>query len=686
MSKKQKAAYINREVSWLSFNERVLQEAEDKSNPLIERMRFLGIYSNNLDEFFKVRVATLNRARLYGGKQSEEMGFDPGETLQQIQSIVIRQASRFDKVFQHLQGELKKAGITFVNETGLNRGQRIFVEQYFETTVRPNLIPVMLSPKATFPELNDVSAYLAIDLGYKSAGTPGTYALLEIPPSLPRLVELPVERGQRYLMFIDDVIRYRLRRVFGIFNYDFAQAYSFKLTRDAELDVDDDLSKGLVEKMSRSLSLRKRGRYVRINYDQQMPAALLDFLLKKTKLNDRQNIIPGSRYHNKRDLMSLPDFGKPALRFNPWPALPHPQLAGQSSIMAAVAKQDLLLHFPYHNFTTVVDLLLEAAIDPQVRSIRINLYRVARHSQVVNALMSAACNGKKVTAVVELQARFDEENNIAITRTLQEAGVKVIPGVPGLKVHCKLLQISRRENGTTVRYAAIGTGNFHERTSAVYSDITLLTANPDICSEVRRMFDFFENNYQRIAFRHLIVSPFGTRRKLTELINAEIVAAEKGNRAWITLKLNNLVDPGLIKKLYEASTAGVKIDLLIRGTCSLVPGIKGTSDNIKVRSIVGRYLEHTRIFVFCNDGDPAYYISSADWMTRNMEYRVEVTTPVYDPRLKAELKNILSIQAAAGAKARIVDRTLKNEYQQPPGTATAFDTQLRTWQYLKKQK
>ena len=676
--------FLNREISWLSFNERVLQEAEDKSNPLIERIRFLGIFSNNQDEFFKVRVATLTRAKGLSKKPIDPMDFDPKETLAEIHSIVLKQQQKFDKVFTSLLAELKKEGICFVNESELTPDQKLFVEAFFENTIRPNLVPLMLNQKNNFPELNDTSAYLAIELGYKNKGLTGAYALIEIPHILPRFVELPSAGRKKFVMFIDDVIRYRLRKVFGIFDYDYAKAYTLKVTRDAELDVDDDLSKGLVEKMSRSLSQRKKGQYVRINYDHEMPPALLDFILKKTKIKDKENIIPGSRYHNKKDLMKFPDFGRRDLCFIDLKPTEHPALKGQRSILEVLKNRDILVQYPYQPFTHIIDLLREAAIDPLVRTIRISLYRVAKNSQIINALISAARNGKRVIAVIELQARFDEENNISITRVLQDAGARVIPGVTGLKVHSKLIQISRREDGKTVRYVHIGTGNFNEKTSSVYSDVSLLTAHKEIGTEVRKIFEFFESNYQRIAFRHLIVSPFGTRRKFNELINAEIAAAEKGKPAWMILKMNNLVDASLIRKLYEASEAGVRIQLLIRGTSSLIPGIPGKSSNIHVRSIVGRYLEHSRILVFCNSGKPLYYISSADWMTRNLDHRIEVTTPIYDPTLKNELQNYLDFQLDPNAKSRIVEKSLKNEYLKPQAGKTSFDTQLRTYQYFKK--
>lgn len=686
MTKKKKVEFINREISWLSFNERVLQEAADKAVPLVERMRFLGIFSNNLDEFFKVRVATLQRATGISKRPIDPMDFDPTETLSEITATVRQHQQKFDIIFKQLTSEFQKHQIYFLNETQLDPEQKKFVEAYFEKEVRPNLIPLMLNNKLPFPQLSDASIYLAIELGYKAKQTVSAYALIEVPAVLPRFIELPPAGNKRFVMFLDDVIRYRLRKVLGIFNYDYAKAYAIKITRDAELDIDDDLSKGLVEKMARSLNQRKRGQYVRINYDQSMPQTLLDFILKKTKIKDRENVIPGGRYHNKRDLMKFPDFGRKDLCFEPLVPLQHPLLKGKVSLLDELSKRDILLHYPYHSFSYIIDLLREAAIDPHVRTIRISLYRVAKDSQIINALVNAAKNGKRVIAVVEVQARFDEENNIRVMRILQEAGVRVIPGVIGLKVHSKLIQISRKEGPRTVRYVHIGSGNFNEKTSAIYSDVSLLTANKDIGAEVRKIFEFFESNFQRSVYRHLIVSPFGTRRKFVDLINQEIENAENKKPASIIIKMNNLVDAQLIRKLYDASESGVKIKLIIRGVCSLIPGIKGKSSNIEVISIVGRFLEHGRILVFHNAGKPLYFISSADWMMRNLDHRIEVSAPIYDERLKKELQAYLDIQLDSHAKARVVEKTLKNQYLNPGDGKPTFDTQLAVYEYFKNAK
>ena len=686
MSKKSKSEFINREISWLSFNHRVLQEAADLSVPLIERIRFLGIFSNNLDEFFKVRVATLRRATGISKKPVDPMDFDPEQTLADINTVVIGQQEKFDAIFTSLISALKKENVEQLNETQLKGDHKVFIEEYFDKHVRPYLVPLMLNGKTPFPQLNENCLYMAVELGYHTRHSHNSFALIEISNRLPRFIELPSKGVKKYWMFIDDIIRYHLKKVFGIFDYDVANAYAIKMTRDAELDIDDDFSKGFVEKMSRSLHQRKKGQYLRVNYDYEMPQVLLDFILKKIKIKNRDNTVGGSRYHNKRDLMKFPDFGRKDLCFPALKPIEHPMLKGKASIMDEVRKRDVMLHFPYHSFSYIIDLLREAAIDPDVKTIRISLYRVAKDSQIVNALVNAAKNGKRVVAVVELQARFDEENNIAVTNALQEAGVRVIPGVQGLKVHSKIIQISRKEGIRTVRYVHIGTGNFHEHTAGVYSDISLLTARKEIGSEVRRIFEFFESNFQRNLHRYLVVSPFNTRRKFTDLIHNEIELAKKGKPAWITLKMNNLVDTGMIRKLYEASNAGVKINLIIRGICSLVPGIPGESSNIYAVSIVGRYLEHSRIFAFGNGGKPLYYVSSADWMMRNIDHRIEVSTPVADDQLKRELQDFLDLQLDPNMKARLVEKSLKNQYTRPGADASAIDAQIGWYDYLNKKQ
>ncbi len=669
---KKKSEFVNREISWLAFNERVLNEAGNSNVPLIERMHFLGIFSNNLDEFFRVRVATLRRAMGISKKPIDPMDFDPEETLQETQEIINSQQEKFDLYFHQLIEQLNKAGVCLATEKNILKEHLEFLNDYYTDKVKPFLIPVILNHRIPFPQLNDSSIYLICELSKKGATHGSTHALIEISPKLPRFVELPAIGAKRYVIFIDDLIRYYLKDLFDSFNYSRAEAWAIKTTRDAELDIDDDLSKGLIEKMSRSVTQRKKGEYVRLNYDNSIPHHVLDLVLKRAKIKNIENISPGGRYHNKRDLMEFPDLGRIDLCWPKRNPIRHESFHTEAGLFSSIKSKDLLLHFPYHSFQYTVDFLRQAAIDPYVRSIRITLYRVSKNSQIINALINAARNGKRVTALVELQARFDEEHNIKITRQLTEAGVRVIPGVQGLKVHCKLILVSRRESNKTVRYVFAGTGNFSERTAKVYTDHALLTAHKEIGEEVRKLFEFFESNYIRSLHRHVIVSPFNTRRRLLELINAEIESVEKGHPALITLKLNNLVDAGLIRKLYEASQAGVQVNLIIRGICSLIPGIEGKSENIRVVNIIGRYLEHSRILVFGNGGTPLYFISSADWMVRNIDHRIETSIPIYDLDIQAQLQKTLDIQLSHSLPKK-----------QKSAAHTQGDVQDQSYEYLR---
>jgi len=678
---KKKLQYIDRDISWLSFNERVLQEACDPKVPLIERMRFMGIFSNNMDEFYKVRVASLERMKAMGDKPANTFESKPSDILKRINKVALVQQNHFDEAFRSALVELREKGIHMANAK-VTHAQIRAVKDYFNATVRPLLVPIMLDDRAHLPPLEDNQIYLAVQMELVGKGKKQLRALIRIPNSIPRFFILPEENGTKSFIFLEDIIRFRLQKVFSIFPVETAEAFTIKVSRDAELDLDDDISKSLVEKMAAGVHKRKEGDYVRFVYDKRIPADLLKFLLKKIGITNRNNIIPGSIYHNKKDLMGFPDFGLKELCFNPLPPLSHPRVSGKGSFMEVIDRGDVMVHYPYQKFNYNVDLLREAAIDPKVRTIRINLYRVSKSSHIVNALINAVMNGKKVVVVIELSARFDEENNINQANKLQEAGAKVIFGVPGLKVHSKLLLISSKKGGDTVRYAHIGTGNFNEGTSKVYGDISLFTANPEITNEVSRLFRIFENNFERTTFRHLLVSPFNTRRKFTDLINNEIKNAKKGKPAWIRLKMNNLVDPGMIKKLYEASQAGVKIQLVVRGICSLVAGVKGLSDNIHAISIVGRFLEHARVIGFCNDGESIYYISSADWMSRNLDFRVEVSTPILDPVLKKELEEVLDLQFKGNVKARLLTGDQKNEYVKSEEGLQPFNAQEETWKYF----
>ncbi len=670
------------EISWLAFNERVLQEAENKEVPLIERFKFLGIYSNNLDEYFRVRVATLKKLSQFGSKSKTVLGYSPKATLKKVQEIVLSQNTMFEKVYSSLIQELEKHKIHIINEKQLTDEQSEFVRDYFHKEVRTRLMPYLIEKDAELPNLTEDAIYLAIILRKK--GTDKIrYALVEIPIYiLPRLVVLPETGDDKYLIYIDDIIRFGLKDIFFIFDFDEFSAYTIKLTKDAELEIADDISESYIEKLSRSLNQRKWGSPVRFIYDRKMPDDLLNILTKKLNFGPDDVIIPADRYHNLKDLMKFPYLGKKKFYFDPLVPVAHKDIQPRKSILSAIKKKDLMLFFPFHPFDIVIDLLREASIDPFVTSIQITLYRLARNSSVVNALLNAVRNGKSVTTVVELQARFDEEANILWGNKLMEAGVKVIYGVPGLKVHAKLLLITRVKNDLTQRYAAIGTGNFNEDTARIYSDHLLFTADIKITNEVLKAFNFFNVNYKKDNYYHLVLSPFSLRNKLNLLIENEIKNAQAGIKAYIYLKLNNITDVEIINKLYEASEAGVNVKLIIRGMISLVTGLKNVSENIKAIGIVDRFLEHSRFMIFCNGGDEECFISSADLMTRNIEHRIEVTCPVFDKTIKNELKEIFQIQWNDNVKARKLDANLSNKFVKPG--KKELRSQLEVYNYLKK--
>lgn len=671
---------IDRELSWLQFNERVLQEAQDMSNPLLEQLRFLGIFSNNLDEFFKVRFATLRRELKALRKSNVSAASVQKKQLERIHDRVIDLQLLFDKTFENTKLNLAENGIHFKNEIQISKEQKEFLQEYFEEHIRHHIIPIILQTKGSIPPLKDNELYLIVDIGTKAKQK--VHALIEVPTSISRFVVLPSIEGSVDVILLEDVIRLSLRKIFSVFKVQTAKAYDIKVVRDAEYEVEQDYSKSVFDKISKSIQQRDKGEYVRLNFDRKLPKELLNFLLLKTKIKDSENIIPGGRYHNKRDFMRIPSFNRPELNFPPSPPLTHAVLEKSHNILDTVAKQDILLHYPYQKFAHVLDMLRAAAIDPRVRTIRITMYRIASDSHILHALVNAAKNGKRVVAIVEVQARFEEEHNIEITRILQDAGVEVIPGVPGLKVHCKIFQISRKINGETERITHIGTGNFHEKTANVYSDTTLLTAHLEIGREVRKLFEFFESNYNRPQFRHLLVSPFNTRRKLNELIQKEMNHAKKGKPASILIKLNNLIDDSVIKKLLDAAEAGVKITCIIRGVCLLVPSTKKQTKNIELRSIIGRYLEHSRVLVFHNNGDETMLIGSADLMTRNLDYRVEVLTPIYDKKLQHEISEWLCMQLSEHAKARSLKKEDMNGYIYPLDAESSFDTQIAWKKYL----
>ncbi len=674
--------YIPKEISWLSFNERVLQEAENKEVPLIERFKFLGIYSNNLDEYFRVRVATLKRLSIFGTKSNDVLGYSPKSTLKKIHQIVLSQNTKFEKIFKGLLQELDKHNIHIVNEKQLNPEQAEFVQKYFHKEVRTRLMPFLIEKDSELPNLTDDAIYLAIFL-LKKETQKKRFALLEIPTNvLPRFLVLPEKDDNKYVIFIDDIIRFGLKEIFFIFDFDEFSAYTIKLTKDAELEIIDDISESYIDKLSRSLQQRKWGTPTRFIYDREMPDDLLKILTKKLSFGPDDAIIPADRYHNFKDFMNFPNLGKKKFYYEPLTPIPHKDIQPGKSILSAIKKKDIMLFFPYQPFDHFIDLLREASIDPYVTSIQITLYRLARNSSVINALLNAVRNGKNVTTVVELQARFDEEANILWGNKLLDEGVKVIYGVPGLKVHSKLCLITRTKNEVTQRYAAVGTGNFNEDTARIYTDHLLLTTEKKITNEVFKAFNFFNVNYKKDNYYHLVLSPFFLRNKIILMIENEIKNAKAGKKAYINLKLNNLTDTEIINYLYEASNAGVKIRLVIRGMLSLVPGVKKLSENIEAIGIVDRYLEHSRFLIFCNGGNEQMYISSADIMPRNLDRRIEVTCPVFDKNIKSEIKKIFEIQWGDNVKARIFDVTQSNKFNK--NDKEINHSQLEVYKFIKK--
>lgn len=653
--------YINREISWLGFNDRVLQEAADPSVPLIERLRFLGIFSNNLDEFFRVRVATLRR--LVSMSTEEEaldyFDMDPKRCLSEIQSTVIKLQAKFERVYQSIIDELENEKIFISNENELNAVQDAFVREYFEDRVRPYLVPIMLDYDSRFPQMKDKVIYLALRLSNEEKTD---FALVEVPSEIKRFIALPSPEGTNHIILLDDIIRLNLPKVFEIFEYTNTEAYTIKITRDAELDIKEDVSQSLMQKLEHSIKGRKSGTFTRFVYDAQIPEDLFAYLVKKLGLNDSQNLIAGGRYHNFKDFISFPSLGRADLNYEALPALKAPEFSGYKSFFKALKEQDILLTYPYQSFGYIIDLLREAAIDPLVRSIKINIYRVAKNSRIMNALINAAHNGKEVVVSLELKARFDEKHNLYWSSRLQEEGLKVIFGVEDLKVHSKLIVIEREEEGGIQYYTHIGTGNFHEGNARIYTDHSLLTAHQEIGEEVAQVFEFLDRNYLRFDYKHLLVSPYSTRSMFVKYIQNEIINATKGKEAYIYIKLNNLVDREIMELLYKASQAGVKIKAVVRGICALIPGKPGLSENIEVKSIVDRFLEHTRCFIFANGGNEKYYISSADWMSRNLDSRVEVSVPIYDSKIKKVLKDFINICFKDNCKSRVIDKLQLNLY------------------------
>jgi polyphosphate kinase len=661
--------FRNKEISWLSFNARVLQEASDRSVPVIDRMRFLGIFSSNQDEFYRVRIATLHRLARLGRKGKKLLGHDPKAVLREIKEIILKQQAVFQGAYAQILEELAKQGIHLVDETQLTPEQGIFVRSYFRSEVRPKLTPLMVRAKVRFPELRDKSIYLATRLRTKG-GKNDRFALIEVPTdALPRFLTLPHVGRDQYVILLEDVIRYNLKEIFSLFEFESIESHIAKLTRDAELDIDDDVTESYVRKVVKGIKLREEGNPVRLVCDREISEEFRKLLVRKLGLKTEDSFVPGGRTHNHKDFIDFPRVGRQALLYPAMEPVPFPPIESKGSILAAMKQQEFLLHFPYQPFDYVIDLLREAAIDPKVTAIKVTLYRVARHSGVANALLNAARNGKQVTAIIELQARFDEEANVALANQLQKEGGKVIFGVPGLKVHAKIGLIVRKEKGKLQRYAFLGTGNLNEDTAKVYSDHCLFTTDRRLTKEVESVFAFLQDNYRVGDFRHLMVSPFGFREGLTKLVRNEIRNKKKGKEAYIDLKLNNIADPEMLGLLYHAADAGVSVRLNVRGMYSVLPSAVEHPENIEAIGIVDRFLEHSRILVFANGGNEKVFLSSADWMTRNLDRRVEVTFPIYDPKLQKDLKEFLELQWTDNVKARILDEPLSNQYRPRKGEA-----------------
>jgi len=669
---------VNRDVSWMYFNRRILDEASDQTNPLLERLSFLGIYSNNLDEFFQIRVATLRRM-IELEKNMHPVITNSKKTLKKVLKLNEDYTADFEGIFLNLHIELQKENIFLVNEMQLTLEQEKYVDTFYRDELMNSLFPILVSRMSVEPKLNDKSIYMAVKISNSDKHEKGDkkeYALIEIPTGeFSRFFVLPREEEKNCIMFMDDVIRFCLPRIFAQLNHDKYEAYTIKFTRDAEMEFDNTAYQSVLEKVSKGVKSRKNGLPVRFVYDREIPSDLLRFTEKLLKIGKNDVHVCGARYHNLKDLISFPKVKKPGLKFVLHHPVPIRAFEDSINMISQIRQKDQFLHCPYHSFDNFIRLLRESAINPEVKEIKISLYRLAKNSKVIKALICAALNGKKVTAIVELLARFDESSNINWATKMQEAGIKVVLGVEGLKVHSKLAHITARKGNI----ACIGTGNFHEGTATVYTDFTLMTAHKGIVEDVENVFEFLEQPYLNPIFKQLIVAPQFMRKKLINMIRTEIENAKKGKPAYIFCKINHIVDEKIIDKLYQASNAGVVIKLLVRGNCSLVTGIPKQSENIQAFGIVDRYLEHSRIMIFANGGEERYFLGSADWMLRNLDFRVEVYTPVYDPDIQKQLKRVIEFGLKDNVKGRIVDGSGKNRLND-----LAHDTPFRSQEELYK--
>lgn len=678
-NRKKEKPYLERDISWMYFNRRILQEATRSHVPLLERMAFLGIYSNNLDEFFRVRVASQNRIAECMDKSAAKEREKAKKLLKQIGKLNARYVKDYEEAVSTVTQELKKENIYLVSDSEVTPEQLQFIQSFYKEKLNGFIVPVWFSAIKLLDCENDENIYLAVKVSKSGSKPSPDYAFLELPVNIcGRFVQLPDHENKSYLMYLDDVIRCCLPLVFEGLGYDQFEAYAFKFTRDAEMEIDNDLRTGTLQKISKGVKSRKRGEPLRVIYDNHMPKDLLKRVLKKLDLDSLDTVIESGRYQNHKDLMKFPDCGHSNLKYPKWPPILKKELDGPESLLKKIQQKDRFIHVPYHSFDSFIRVLQEAAVSKQVTSIKITLYRLAKESKVVKALIGAARNGKKVTVVIELLARFDEASNINWSKKMQDAGIKVIFGVEGLKVHSKITHIGMK-SGPDI--ACISTGNFHEGNARMYTDCMLMTAYPKLVKDVNQVFEFIERPYTPIHFKELLVSPNEMKNKFITLINNEIKNKKAGKPAYIKIKINHITDPIMVNKLYEASEAGVDIDLVVRGNCSLITNIPNLSTNIRIHGIIDRYLEHSRIFIFANGGEEKVFLGSADWMPRNLDHRIEVITPVYDPAIKGEMKRIVEYGLKDTLQGRVVDGLGDNQFWSEEGQETPFRSQEALYNY-----
>jgi len=659
MANKLKDMYVERDISWMYFNYRILQEAEKEYVPLLERLSFLGIYSNNLDEFFRVRMASLNRI-LESADITKKMRQEVKRTIKTINQLNEQFNKEYLAATQNVFKELELHNIRLLDETSLNEVQKVWLREFFYDKLNGSTNPIWLNMLKDFNTLEDNRIYLLVEETEDGDKKP-KYAIIKVPDKIySRFIKIPNSDGFDNIMYLDDVIRYCLPLIFNGFPKSHYRAYSFKFTKDAEMDVDYDSDYGAMERIALGVNSRKHGEPIRVIYDRSMPHDMQKTIMSKLKVRELDTTLGSERYQNHKDLMSFPDCGHADLKYPKWKQILKPEFVSVESVLDLIREKDRFLHVPYHSFNGYIRVLREAALKPEVKEIKTTLYRLAKDSKVVEALICAARNGKKVTAVVELLARFDEESNIRWSKRMQEEGVNVIFGVEGLKIHSKLLYIKDKKGDI----ACIGTGNFHEGNAKSYTDYMVMTSRPSVVSEVAKVFQFIDRPFQQVRFNQLLVSPNAMKRRILRMLDNEIKNAKEGNEAWLKMKINHITDRDVVAKLYEASKAGVKIDIVIRGNCSLITGVPGISDNIKAVGIIDRYLEHSRILIFCNGGRNKYYIGSADWMPRNLLSRIEVMAPVYDETIKADLMRTIELGLNDTANGRIVDGHGENKFQQ----------------------